>query len=245
VLGTTDPSDITPTLRAVSHFAGLDDAALADVARFTVRRRFDAEEPVIWEGDPGAGLIVVEQGWLKVVKYGASGREQVLRVVGPGEVFNEVSVLTGSPNMATVLALEPARVVVLPRDRMLDLLANYPAISAVVLRNLAERLAQLVTLVEDLSLRTVEMRFARLLLERSAGGVLRRQRWTTQAEMASWLGTVPDVLNRVMRELVEGGLIEVERRAIRILDRPALAARAAGGGGAAPDPSPHSPPNST
>jgi len=71
--------------------------------------------------------------------------------------------------------------------------------------------------------RSVEERLARLLLAQASEDTVSRQRWTTQAEMASRLGTVPDVLNRA---LVEEGLIQVERRRIRILDRPRLAARA-------------------
>jgi len=79
--------------------------------------------------------------------------------------------------------------------------------------------------VEDLSLRTVEARLARFLLEQATGGVLRRQRWATQAEMAARLGTVPDELNRALRSLAEEGLIQVKRHQIQILDRQGLEAK--------------------
>ena len=73
-------------------------------------------------------------------------------------------------------------------------------------------------MVEDLSLRSVEARLARLILEQAEGEAVQRQRWATQAEMAARLGTVPDVVNRTLRKLAAAGLIHVERQQIRILD---------------------------
>jgi len=80
----------------------------------------------------------------------------------------------------------------------------------------------LIRMVEDLSLRSVEVRLTRFLLEQAEGEAVRRRRWATQAEMAAQLGTVPDVVNRALRKLVEEGLIRVERRQIHILDQDGL-----------------------
>jgi signal-transduction protein with cAMP-binding, CBS, and nucleotidyltransferase domain len=93
-------------IAAVPTFAGLDAATLAAVARTVTRQQYVADQVVFLEGDPSAGLYVVERGWLKAVKVAPSGREQTLRVVGPGEVFSDLSVLAGAPNPATVIALE-------------------------------------------------------------------------------------------------------------------------------------------
>jgi CRP/FNR family transcriptional regulator len=84
----------------------------------------------------------------------------------------------------------------------------------------------LVKLVEDLSLRSVESRLARMLIDGSASGVIQRHRWTTQAEMAARLGTVPDVVNRALRKLVEEGAIELDRHQIRLLDPDLLRSKA-------------------
>jgi CRP/FNR family transcriptional regulator len=89
-------------------------------------------------------------------------------------------------------------------------------------KDLASKVMHLVQMVEDLSLRSVEARLARLLLEQAVGEVLLRQRWDTQSEMAARLGTVPDMVNRALRKLVEDRLILVERHQIQILDREGL-----------------------
>jgi CRP/FNR family transcriptional regulator len=222
--GATSKAD--EVLSAVGYFAGLDETALEGLAQAAIRREYTAGQVIFLEGEACAGLYIVQAGWLKSVKMSPDGREQVVRVVGPGEVFNEVSVLVGSPNLVTVIALEPTKAWVVEREAMLHWLDEHPRLARIIAQHLAERALYLLSLVEDLSLRTVEARLARLLLEQSRGGTVQRRRWATQSEMAARLGTVPDVINRALRSLVEEGLIQVERHQIQVLDRQGLEAKA-------------------
>jgi CRP/FNR family transcriptional regulator len=146
--------------------------------------------------------------------------------VRPGEAFNEIGILAGGRNQATVEVLEPAKVWILQRDPLIRLMDEHPALARVITQNLAQRVLHLMSLVEDLSLRTVVARLARVLLEHSTGEVLNRRRWSTQTEMAARLGTVPDVLNRALRSLADEGLIQIERHQIRIIDRKGLETKA-------------------
>jgi CRP/FNR family transcriptional regulator len=102
----------------------------------------------------------------------------------------------------------------------------HPQTAMQIIENMADKIINLVTLAADLSLKTVEARFAKLLLEHAEGDVIERRRWTNQTELAARLGTVPDVLSRVIRELIKAGLIEMDKQQIRILDRADLSARA-------------------
>ncbi len=213
-------------LSSAPYFSHLDPSSLDALAQAAVRREYEADQVVFLEGEPCAGLYVVEDGWIKTVRVSLEGREQALRVVGPGEVFNEVGVFAGAGNPATAVALEASRVWLIHRGTVLRLLDQYPDISRSVIQHLAQRVLHLVSLAEDLSLRTVEARLARLLLERAEAGTLQRRRWATQAEMAARLGTVLDVLNRALHQLVDEELIEIERHQIRILDPEGLRARA-------------------
>lgn len=212
----------TGLLKAVSYFADLDDTALNRVAQSAIRRDYDAEQVILIEGEPCAGLYIVESGWLKAVKIGLDGREQVLQTLKPGETFNAISVFTDAPNQATVAALEPSVVWMVRREVLLELMDEHPALARQVVKELAGRVMHLIRMVEDLSLRSVEARLARLLLEQAEGESVQRQRWATQAEMASHLGTVPDVVNRALRKLAEGGMIHVARHQIQILDKEGL-----------------------
>ena len=211
------------SLASIPYFSGVDAQTLEAIARAAVRRKYEAGQTVFFEGQPSAGLFVVQKGYLKSVKISTGGREQVIRVVGPGDVFNAIGVLASSTNPGTVIALEPATLWIIERESLLHILDEHPALAGMIIQTLAARVQRLMKQVEDLSLRSVEERLARLLMEESSQGVVPRRKWDTQAEMAARLGTVTDVLNRSLRRMEDKGLIEVERDQIRILDQDSLA----------------------
>lgn len=213
-------------LASAPYFAELDPQTLDAVAREAIRRDLAADGLLFLEGEPCAGLWIVAEGRLKGVRSSPSGREQTLSVFRPGDVFNAVGVFTGAPNPITVIALEPSILWLVPRDAVRRLMDRHPDLTHSVVRHLSERVLALVDLVEDLSLRTVEMRLARVLLEQASDEVLHRRPWATQAEMAARLGTVTFVLNRALRAFEEEGLISVKRRKIEILDPEGLRIRA-------------------
>jgi CRP/FNR family transcriptional regulator len=218
----THANEILPLLSSVTYFQGIDEKALQEIVQAAHRNQYDAGQLVLLEGEQAAGLYLVQSGCLKVSKIALDGREQILQFLEAGEAFNAVGVFTGQPNAATVTALEPSRVWLIRREIMKKLLATQPDLAVRVIEDLAGRVSHLISLVEDLSLRSVEARLARLLLENAVKGRIQRQRWATQVEIASRLGTVPDVVSRTMRKLAERGLIEISRQAIHLIDREGL-----------------------
>lgn len=218
----TDANDLLPLLSSVAYFQGLNPQTLQEIVRAAHLGQYDAEQMVLLEGEQAAGLYLVQSGCLKVSKIALDGREQILQFLEVGEVFNAVGVFTGQTNAATVTALEPSKVWLIRRETIKKLLIDRPDLAGRVIEDLAGRVSHLITLVEDLSLRSVEARLARLLLENSVQGRIQRQRWATQVEIASRLGTVPDVVSRTLRKLAERGLIELSRQEIRVLDQAGL-----------------------
>ncbi len=216
------PDHLLKQLQTNSLFAGLDEETLRALAQDAHWREYSAGEVVVLEGEGLPGLLYLQSGWIKVVKVSPGGREQVLRFLEPGETFNEVGVFADQPNPATAIALEQAGVWMIRRDTVTRLLQENPAFSQFVIAKMAGRLLHLVSLVTDLSLRPITGRLARLLLEEAVDDLLLRPRWYTQEELAARLGTVPDVVQRALRNLEKDGLIEVKRREIRIVDRDAL-----------------------
>lgn len=217
------PSDaLLARLRDMPFFSGLDEVTLAQLARAARLREYQAGEIILLEGEAQPGLYFLASGYVKVVKSAPSGREQTLRVLEPGDTFNEIGVFSRQSNPASAVALEPSDVWLIPRDVLTGLLRERPDFAQSVIERMAERMLFLVGLVSDLSLRPVTGRLARLLLETAAGDVVQRPRWFTQAELAARLGTVPDVIQRSLRTLEADGVIAVGRGQIRILDRAGL-----------------------
>jgi len=214
------------TLSKVPYFSEIAESDLMVIAKAAVQKNFDPEQAVFLEGDPSPGLYVVEKGWFKIVKISPNGREQVINFIGPGEAFNALSLFADIPNPASAIALESSTAWLVRQEIMLQMLDAYPKLAKAVIRILAGRVQHLVSLVEDLSLRSVEARLARLLLEQANGETVHRQQWATQSELAARLGTVTDVLSRALRKLAEEGIIQVSRHQIQILDLAELEARA-------------------
>lgn len=212
-------------LRSVPYFAYLDEAALEAVAQAAVRRQYSKDEVIFLEGDPCAGLCIVEEGRIKIFKVSRDGREQVVKLLAPGEFFNEVAALDGGPNPVSAMAAMGSVLRIIDRNTMLDLLGRYPPLAQGVIENLAARARHLVSLVEDLSLRTVSARLAKLLLTQAVG-TDEAPRRMTQQEMAGQLGTVREMVGRVLHSFEEEGLIRFDRHRIIILDQEGLEDRA-------------------
>lgn len=209
-------------LQANTFFAQLDAPTLRELAQGALWREYATGESIFWEGESAAGLYYLHSGWIKVIKMAPNGREQVLRFLEAGDMFNEVGAFSSQPNPATAVALEPVGLWLLKRESISHLLHQRPDFAAHVIENMAERVQHLVTLVADLSLRSVIGRLARLLLEDAVDDTLHRPQWYTQSELAARLGTVPDVIQRALRTLESDDIVEVQRHHIRIRDRLAL-----------------------
>jgi len=215
-------------LRQVPYFAGLSDDVLAALAAVAVERRHARGQIIFLEGEPCAGLYVVAEGEVKIFKLSPQGREQILHRAGPGSTFNDVAVLDGGPNPASAAALTDTAVCIVTRPDIRRLAQTYPALAWALIESIAHRARHLVAMVEDLSLRSVKARLARLLLAEVRQGVsaseIDRSQMVTQAELAARLGTVREMIGRALRDLADEGLIVFDRHRIVIVDRDRLAA---------------------
>jgi CRP-like cAMP-binding protein len=216
-------AQIVQEIKHITLFAELDTLSLQELAQVSRWCEYETGEMVVLEGEAQSGLYYLQHGWLKVVKISPAGREQILRLLEPGDTFNEIGVFSNHPNPATAIALEPAGIWLIPRAALLRLLQERPGFAPHIIAKMAERMLYLVSLVTDLSLRPVTGRLARLLLQDAIDNVVERPRWYTQAELAARLGTVPDVVQRSLRNLESDGFIVVEKHQIRILNPAALA----------------------
>jgi CRP/FNR family transcriptional regulator, cyclic AMP receptor protein len=209
---------VTDLIRGHPFFASLDAGAAASLAARASIRSVERGEIVLLEAEPAGPWCLVARGRIKLTRSSADGRELVLAFVGPGKAFNEVPALDGGPNPATAEAMTRAELVLLPASELRQAVRAHPSVTWAVVGALAGRLRQMTGLVEDLALRSVAERLAKLLLHQAeAVGEM------TQSEMAAALGTVREVVARSLHALAEAGLIRIERHRILIADREALA----------------------
>ena len=216
-------------LRQIPLFAPLDAEDLAQVAALTVERHYERGNLILLEGDAGGALHYVRSGLVKVFKTSVTGKEQVLRLIAAGHTFNDVPALDGGPNPASAAAMEPSVVYMIRRVALRQLIRTRPEVAQAVVQTLAEALRHLVTLVEDLSLRHVSARVAKILLEQEASsqeGVPPYH--LTQQEMAALAGTAREVVGRALKELEMAGAIEMRQGRAIVLSRERLSLLASG-----------------
>lgn len=215
-------------LRQMPYFAALEAGLLRELAGQVRERKYRAGEVVLLEGEPCEGLYFVASGRVKVFKVSGEGKEQVLRILGPGRSFNDVPVFDGGPNPGSIATLEPSTIGQVPKGVVLALVENHPKVAKAVIRLLASRLRALTLMIEDLSLRGVVARVAKLLLDctrghqtvvEDAGGACAR---LTQHQIAAMTGSVREVVQRALKALERDGAIRLERARVVILDPRAL-----------------------
>ena len=207
----------------VPFLADVGDEPIAALAAVATRHVYDQGQTIFLEGEPVAGLYLVDEGVVKICRYALDGREHILTLINAGDTFNDVAALDGGPNPACAVAFTAAVVWRIDRTDLKYVVTRYPALAWALIENLAGRSRHLVRVVQDLASRSVRGRLARLLLEQAAiseeGGTPLP---LTQEEIASLLGTVREVIGRTLRGLAADGLIAVERQHIVIVDRAGL-----------------------
>ncbi|MBI2953823.1 MAG: Crp/Fnr family transcriptional regulator [Chloroflexi bacterium] len=209
-------------LKSISLFAGLSDDLLDAIARRLITKSFNKGDIIFLEYAACEGIYFVKSGRVKVYKTSAEGKEQVLRVMGPGESFNDVPVFDGGPNPASAEAMEATTVYLIPKRDLLSLVEDNPALAMGVIRNFGSRLRHLTMLVEDLSFRHVTSRLAKVLLGHADAKAEGHKRRLTQQEMASMVGTAREVVGRSLKNMEEQGIIKMEGHRIVILDKQKL-----------------------
>jgi len=215
-------------VHAFPFFAGLDEQTYDELLAGATTRRYGKGETLFLEDEHCKGLFLVQSGVIKIYKLSESGKEQILTLARAGDSVAELPLFDDGPYPASAEAMEDSSVLFIPAETFNGLLLKRPQLCRSIITALAQRLRKLVGLVEDLSLRHVRERLARLLIEESGGKRVFRLAYTNE-ELAARLGSVRDVISRTLSALQSEGYIRLEGRLVEILDPRELAALAGEG----------------
>jgi CRP-like cAMP-binding protein len=208
-------------LNKIPYFAGLGQSGLNSIRRYIYEKKAGRGELLLAEGSPSDILYFVAEGAVKVFKTSADGKEQILRIIRPGESFNDVPVLNGGVSLVSAWAMGPVVLYTIKKSDLDSIMREHPQVAFNVIRVLSRRVAELIELVEDLSFRHVTGRVAKMLLEYASDKSGERPR-LTQQEMAAIIGTAREMVGRSLKSLEGDSVIRMERNRIIITDRKAL-----------------------
>ncbi|TMD62026.1 MAG: Crp/Fnr family transcriptional regulator [Chloroflexi bacterium] len=214
---------IGDALAQVPLFASLSEADRRALAGRVRSRRFGAGETLFHRGDPAAHLYVLVTGSAKVTLPDEYGKEAVIALLRPGEVFGELALFDDAPRSATIVAVGDTECLLVARDDFLALLERAPQTMREVLRLLARTLRRSTSRVEDLVFLDVPSRVAKSILDLSEVGGAEKEIELTQDDLAAMVGATRVSVNRVLASLESRGIIKVARRRIGVVDRERLA----------------------
>ena len=213
--------DIGKTAREVRELypalAGLDDAALGSVLEHAQVVHLPAGTSLFGEGSPCRQFPLVLEGSIRVAKA-SEGRELQLYRVTPGEscVLTGGCLVGGRDYPANGVVERDARLVVLPKPVFDQLLGSHAPFRQYVFSLFAERLTDLMALVEAVAFHKLDRRLAAALLGRGRVVAL------THQQLADELGSVREIVTRVLRGFADQGWVQSTRGAIEVLDAVAL-----------------------
>ncbi len=219
-------------LRRAPLFSGLDDEAAgaldASMSPLTLRRG----EVLFNEGDDGNQLYVVTEGKIKLGRTSPDGRENLLAILGPSQMFGELSFFDPGPRSATATAVTDVDVRSLGHEALSPVLREHPDVAMALLNQLAGRLRRTNEVVGDLVFSDVPGRVAKALLDlasrfgRKADDGVHVNHDLTQEELAQLVGASRETVNKALADFASRGWLRLEPRSVVILDLERLQRRA-------------------
>ncbi len=202
-----------------------------EVASYARPIRRTAGEAVQIPGTSSPRLLVVHKGRVKVSRVLSSGKEQVLRTLGPGDFHGEIAFITGDPVENVATAMSKVEICSFDHADLAELIREYPAIGQGMLSTVAHRLQDAERSLTSVTGADVESRLAGYLLDapaRRIDGEMVVKLPVPKKTLASLLGTSPETLSRRFASLTDAGVLRVRGPHITIVDPLALEDRAPG-----------------
>ena len=188
----------------------LGPSLLEEMTSMGKTRSFRKHAILINEGEQGSAIYIVLQGRLLAYASSDQGRDVILGEHGPGDYVGELA-LDGGPRSASVKAIEPTTCCVIPAPDLRDVLAMHPEFALHLVGKLSRMVRRCTEQVKSLALQDVYGRLRHTLLELSdetASGRVLRER-LTQQDLADRVGSSREMVNRVLKELTQGGYVSV------------------------------------
>jgi CRP/FNR family cyclic AMP-dependent transcriptional regulator len=224
--------DAEIVLRRAPLFEGLDEDSARALRRQMPDVKLSRGEHLFMEGQEGDRLYIVLDGKLKLTRAAADGRENLISVLGPGEMFGELSLFDPRPRTSSASAITDATLAGLAHGALIAWLGEHPDVSIHMLRALARRLRRANDVVADLVFTDVPGRVAKNLLdladrfgEQERDG-LHVHHDLTQEELAQLVGASRETVNKALADFAARGWLQISARSVLILDTERLRRRA-------------------
>ena len=213
-------------------FQGVDPVAVQNLIEQMETVRFPRGTTIFEEGEPGDRLYIITSGKIKLARHAPDGRENLLTVMGPSDMFGELSIFDPGPRTSSAVCVTEVTAATMNSEMLKQWVADHPAIAQQLLRVLARRLRRTNANLADLIFTDVPGRVAKTLLQLAnrfgthEGGALRVNHDLTQEEIAQLVGASRETVNKALATFAHRGWIRLEGKSVLIVDTEHLARRA-------------------
>lgn len=203
----------TAELSKTTLFAGLDASALDDLSRRSVHRKYRKGSVIFVQGESGERCFTIITGAVKISAYHADGREAVLALLGPGDVFGELSPFDEAPRSADATAVEDSDLLSLDGRSLREAIVQHPQIGVALLHVLSHRLRQANESFQDVAFFDVPGRVARRLADLAKQHGIAHDRGLlidmplSQENLAQMIGATRESVNKALATLTKRGLV--------------------------------------
>jgi len=170
-------------------------------------------------GEESDSLYIVSKGKIKIYRLSESGKEQLMRILNPGDFTGELALFNEGIHESYAEAMADTQVCMIKRSDLQEFLLKYPSISLRILAEFSSRLEQSEKQTTRFATEKVETRIALFLSELLEGATMEVTLPMSKKDLASYLGTTPETISRKLAELEEAGIIiQNGQRKIKIID---------------------------
>lgn len=215
-------------LRNIPIFEELPPADLAAINKVTIERRYKKNMIIFMEGEQGEGFHYIKSGKVKIAQIAQDGREHIINILGPGEVFAEVLLFNRGAYPATSVAIEDSVIGIIKNSDLENVVAENTRIALHIIRVMSKKLIHAQMKIKTLALSDTFSRTAQILVHLSqqygrptAGGVQIAVDMTRQ-DLASLVGTTRETMSRVLSSMKKDKVIDFVEQQIIILDKKRL-----------------------
>lgn len=212
-------------LRKIPLLAELSEEDMTRVKADLRVRQYAKREVVLQKGAPGDSLLFLLNGALQVIDITEDGRAIGLRMLAPGDFFGEIAVINGVMRSASVVAVTPVLVALLPRQTALHLFAHSPSVANQMLRFLANKVQRDSEFRALLSIHNTARRiytFINLLKEKKDGELHVVENLPTHQDIANMINTSRETVTRTLLALTQQGIVQKGTHRLIIINPEAL-----------------------
>jgi CRP-like cAMP-binding protein len=208
-----------------SLFSGLSPQerdAMAALARIRV---LEAGQPIFAISDPGEQMMAVLSGTVRISVPSPDGKELLLAIIQPGEIFGELAVLDGKKRSADAVAEQTCTLAVLERRDVFSFLERNPSAWPKLVEVLCSRLRRTDQVLAEVALLQIPTRLAKMMvrvLDSNLPADHTAKIQFSQRELASMVGGTRETVNKCLRKWQSSGIVQVTEGSILVLNRSAL-----------------------